>query len=81
MGLWNIIRPVCPACDGKGGSMSGYYEPEFDSCRCCNRDDQNDEEVTHVWRWQWWRFKFNQWREDRAIDKWVEQEMRREDFR
>lgn len=61
--------------------MSGYYEPEFYGCRCCNSDEDNDDKVTHVWRWHWWSFRFNEWRAQRAIDKWVEQETRGDHFR
>jgi hypothetical protein len=75
-----MLRIVCPACNGDGGEMSGYYEPEFSECQCCNERGDNEEEVTRVWRWRWWWFRFNQWRADRALDRWIEQEIRRENL-
>jgi hypothetical protein len=37
--LWLIVkhRPfiICPFCKGKGGEVSGYYEPEWSECRAC----------------------------------------------
>lgn len=72
--LWQLIRPDCPNCDGKGGFMDGYYQPEFSGCRCCNEDERNEDPVTRVWRWQWWLFQFSQWRERRRIDKWIDQQ-------
>ncbi len=52
--LWRLIRPACPHCEGKGGFMDGYYEPEWSGCRCCDPDEERmDEPVTHVWRWHW----------------------------
>lgn len=37
--IWMLAkhRPfiTCPFCDGKGGAMSGYYEPEWSECREC----------------------------------------------
>ncbi len=38
---WLILkhRPFfrCPFCEGKGGAMSGYYEPEWSECYECYR--------------------------------------------
>jgi len=74
MSLWTLIRPPCPHCDGKGGFMEGYYEPEFSGCRCCNPDERNEDTTTRVWRWHWWAFCFNEWRELRRLDRWIEQQ-------
>lgn len=32
--LW--LHPLfkCPFCDGAGGAMEGYYEPEWSECHC-----------------------------------------------
>lgn len=39
--LWLIIRlrPFikCPYCEGEGGAVSGYYEPEWMECWHCHR--------------------------------------------
>ncbi len=55
----NMFRPVCPACKGEGGAVSGYYEPEFSECMCCYPDRwYEDSNPTRVWRWRvwtWWR--------------------------
>lgn len=36
--LWLVIRWralfKCPICDGAGGAMEGYYEPEWSECEC-----------------------------------------------
>jgi hypothetical protein len=67
--LFDFIRPVCPHCAGKGGFVDGYYEPEFYGCRCCNEDESREEPVTRVWRWRWWLFRLDQWREGRHWEK------------
>lgn len=72
--LADLIRPICPCCEGKGGFMDGYYEPEFSGCRCCNPDEDCDDEITRVWRWQWWMFRLAEWREMRRLDKWIDQQ-------
>lgn len=41
--VWWIVlftRPFfkCPCCKGKGGHMSGYYEPEWSECSYCDED-------------------------------------------
>lgn len=61
----DLFRPICPHCDGKGGFMSGYYEPEFSGCSCCNEDEQREEDVVRVWRWQWWLHQYRMWQEER----------------
>jgi hypothetical protein len=70
--LLHLFRPICPLCDGEGGGMSGYYEPEFYGCRCCNAEEDNEAEPTRVWRWHWWAFRFAMWREERRFDKMIE---------
>jgi len=39
--LWLVIwlHPLlkCPLCDGTGGAMEGYYEPEWCECDCWPR--------------------------------------------
>lgn len=70
-----FIRPICPFCEGKGGFVDGYYEPEFSGCRCCDPNEERmDEPVTRVWRWQWWLFRYREWREARRLDKWIDQQ-------
>lgn len=73
--LWRLIRPACPYCEGKGGFIDGYYEPEWSGCRCCDPDEERmDDPVTHVWRWSWWWFRLSEWREMRRLDKWIDQQ-------
>lgn len=79
MTLWELFRPECPHCDGKGGFMSGYYEPEFIGCECCNCDERNEADPTRVWRWQWWAFHFRQRREARRLDRWVDEQVKRDE--
>lgn len=74
--LLDLIRPVCPACNGNGGHMSGYYEPEFSGCECCNPDEDNEDDITRVWRWHWWLYRFRIWREERRLDRWIEKQER-----
>jgi hypothetical protein len=77
MGLFlDLMRPVCGFCDGRGGFTSGYYEPEWSGCPCCDpKEERMDEPVTRVWRWQWWAFRFREWRHDR----WIEKQMAKSD--
>lgn len=70
-----LLRPACPNCDGKGGFMSGYYEPEFSGCSCCNPDERNEDDPTRVWRWSWWLFLFQEWRERRRLDRWIDEQV------
>lgn len=78
--LYGLVRPICPDCDGSGGGMSGYYQPEFYGCRCCNEDEDNEDEVTRVWRWQWWAYRIEQWKHDRWIERHMmsQEELERE---
>lgn len=66
-----LIYPVCPACKGEGGGMSGYYQPEFVECMCCNESLYNEDDPTRVWRWRWWRFKFREWKYNRAMERQI----------
>jgi hypothetical protein len=67
--LRNLIQPVCPACNGAGGGMCGYYEPEFYGCDCCNEDEDNEAEITRVWRWRWWGHRYRLWQDERYYDR------------
>ncbi len=69
MWLYDLVRPVCWHCNGRGGFMDGYFEPEFSGCQCCNPDEENEDKITRVWRWRWWIFRYKMWRADRWIDK------------
>jgi hypothetical protein len=73
--MMHVLHPVCPHCLGEGGHMSGYYEPEFYGCRCCNPDEENENNPTRVWRWKWWVFQLSEWRAARRMDKWVDSEV------
>lgn len=75
MSLTNLVRPPCPHCDGKGGFMDGYYEPEFSGCPCCNPDEENEDVPTRVWRFNWWVFRFRFWLENYRIDRWIDREV------
>jgi hypothetical protein len=77
--LYGLIRPVCPHCDGKGGAVSGYYEPEWSGCRCCDPDEARiDEPVpVRVWRWHLWRYWLDQRRDERHWEKMYDAEMQR----
>lgn len=33
--LWWQPFFTCPVCDGAGGAMEGYYEPEWSECSSC----------------------------------------------
>jgi hypothetical protein len=55
--------------------MSGYYEPEFSGCECCNPDEHNEDDTTRVWRWSWWLFQLLQWRERRRLDRWIDKQV------
>lgn len=81
--LLGIFRPVCPACDGEGGSMSGYYEPEFSECSCCYEDPWWEESnPTRVWRWRTWKWRYAEWRNKRHWERlYSEQEHRFADMR
>jgi hypothetical protein len=72
----DLVRPICPHCAGKGGFMEGYYEQEFYGCRCCNPDEDNDEDPTRVRRWHSWMFRFSEWRDAKRIDRWIDQQMK-----
>ena len=65
----NLLRPACPHCSGEGGFTSGYYQPEWSGCELCNKREDNDDQPTRVWRWQWWRFRFHLWHADRLFDR------------
>ena len=71
--LLGLIYPVCPACDGEGGATTGYYEPEFSECECCNWWLYNEAKVTRVWRWWWWLHRYREWQAERHLDKQIEQ--------
>lgn len=45
------LRPlvICPFCRGKGGEMSGYYEPEWSECSTCWRCWRDLEDCG--WNW------------------------------
>jgi hypothetical protein len=64
--LWIRHRPLikCPFCQGKGGAMSGYYEPEWSECGECFRfwDDLDD----HGWPWFVGRLPVWAWLQSKA---------------
>lgn len=51
----------CPACHGKGGEMSGYYEPEWMECSECYDSYSHTEDYgldwtvgrLSPWKWPW----------------------------
>jgi hypothetical protein len=71
MHLLSTIKPICPFCNGNGGAMSGYWQPEFDACECCNPNDDHEEEIVRVWRWRIWLHRFEIWRENRIFDRMI----------
>jgi len=74
----NLFRPVCPACEGKGGEISGYYEPEFSECGCCYEDRwYGDSNPTRVWRWRRWTWRYQEWRTARHWESLYAEEERR----
>lgn len=76
--LLGIVRPTCPACEGEGGAMTGYYEPEFSECMCCYYDRwYDDSNPTRVWRWQAWAHRYQEWRTARHWDRIYAEEERR----
>jgi hypothetical protein len=74
--LYGLIRPICPHCDGQGGGMSGYYEPEWSGCRCCDPDEKriDDPLPMRIWRWHLWLFNREQRREDARLDRWCDRD-------
>jgi len=71
MQLWLVIRhrPIikCPICDGEGGAMSGYYEPEWSECPCCYKHWVNAVDWGVTWAegrlplWSFVRAKVAMW--------------------
>lgn len=61
--IWLVIkhRPWlrCPFCQGKGGEVSGYYEPEWTECRDCWPYYRDLED--HRWTWFVGRLPLLQW--------------------
>ena len=55
--------------------MDGYYEPEFYGCRCCNQDEDSEENPTRVWRLHWWMFRLKEWRAAKRLDRWIDDEV------
>lgn len=74
--LYSLIRPICPHCHGEGGGMSGYYEPEWSGCRCCDPDERRMDDPTpmRVWRWHLWRFNYAERREAERLDRYCDRE-------
>lgn len=42
--LWLPITR-CPCCEGRGGEMSGYEQPEWDDCHFCYNEWFSDREM------------------------------------
>ncbi len=61
--LWLVIKHRsffrCPFCEGKGGAMSGYYEPEWSECHACHR--HWDDLVDHGLGWVEGRLPLLEW--------------------
>lgn len=64
--MWLIVkhRPLltCPLCKGRGGEVSGYYEPEWSECDCEPHWDQLEDAgmtwcVGRLPVWWWVRVK------------------------
>lgn len=71
-----IFRPVCPQCDGSGGS-EGYYGGDWTGCSCCNPEEDREEPVTRIWFWQVWRHRYEIWQRDRWVDRQIKDGQRR----
>ena len=64
---WLVIRHrpvmVCPFCEGRGGEVSGYYEPEWTECWSCHEHWDALDELGVRWAvgrmpfWMWVRSK------------------------
>jgi hypothetical protein len=67
----DLIYPVCPSCDGSGGS-EGYYGGDWTGCFCCNPQEDREEPIVHIWFWQVWRHHYDLWK----MDRWVDQQIK-----
>ena len=74
--LRDLIYPVCPQCDGAGGS-EGYFGGDWTGCFCCNPDEDREEPIVRIWFWQVWRNRYNLWQLDRWVDSQIESDRRR----
>jgi hypothetical protein len=74
--LYNLIRPICPHCQGSGG-FNNYWGDDWDGCSCCNPEENREEAVIRIWFWQWWRFRYERRQEGQWTDRQIAEEERR----
>jgi hypothetical protein len=55
----------CPICAGQGGEISGYYEPEWSDCLCCDGAGRATSQQVQAYRDQ-----------EARMDAWVEEQIR-----
>lgn len=71
--IQNIIRPICPHCDGTGG-FNDYYGGDWSGCSCCNSNEDREEPIIRIWFWQVWRHRYELWK----LDRWVTQQVEKD---
>jgi hypothetical protein len=72
----NVVHPVCPSCNGSGGS-EGYYGGDWTGCLCCNPNEDREEPVVRIWFWQVWRYRYDMWKLDRWVDRQIEADQKK----
>jgi hypothetical protein len=72
--IHDIMRPVCPRCDGSGGSegyYGGYYGGDWTGCSLCNPNEDREETIVRIWFWRIWLHRIEMWRLDRWVDRQI----------
>jgi hypothetical protein len=74
--IQNIIRPICPHCDGTGGSNNycNDYYGDWSGCSCCNSNEDREEPIIRIWFWQVWLYEYELWKLDRWVTRQVEKD-------
>jgi hypothetical protein len=74
----DLIYPICPECDGTGGS-EGHYGGDWTGCFCCNQDEDREDPIVRIWFWQVWRHHYEMWKLNRWVDRQVKADSARWD--
>ncbi len=74
--IMDILHPICPQCDGTGGS-EGYYGGDWTGCFCCNQNEDREEPIVRIWFWQVWRHHYEMWKLNRWVDRQIAEDERR----
>lgn len=71
-----MAKIKCPECDGKAGhTSSGDGWEEWDECRCCNPDGENDSGLVTPSRVK--QFRVEEAAEAARIDAMIEADLRK----